>query len=328
MTELIKVIISIKDPFTLLAFFAVVTLIAFRTRTVPESLFRLVSEKISRERFYALLNRAFLYSFAVFLVLCAIAVLGQVLSYKTTARAASVEELKEELSRSEANAAAAQRAIAEYQKALSFSRDDKLGDAIASLEASLKAVPTATAREMLALLYQKAGNRDGAVKLAEQAVSEARESGDALKSAKAQRLLAAVKTPSEDHGSQACPPDAGLVGAKLNLPAGGDEFEASPLLVPCVYSGQFDVESSHPKYYKVALKPGQTLRVVLRTRGAGATSTTVALHGPNGGSLGGYTAYGESSVTKPLQYKADESGPAYVSLRGGVRGSALEISVQ
>src|SRR5262249_17558566 len=302
--------------------------LAFRTRTVQESLFRLVGEKISRERFYTLLNRALLYSFGVFLVLCGIAVLGQVLSYKTTVRAATVEELKGELARSEANATATQRAIAEYQKALTLSRDDKLSDAIASLEASIKAVPTAAARETLALLYQKAGNRDGAVRLAEQAVSEARESGDALKSAKAERLLATVSTPPQRQPSQACPPGTGLVGAKLNLPPGGDDFETSPGLVPCVYSGQFDVESSHPKYYKVALQHGQTLRVVLRTRGANAQATTVALHGPNGGSLGGYTAYGDSSVTKPLEYKADELGAAYVSLSGGVRGSALEISVR
>jgi tetratricopeptide (TPR) repeat protein len=238
MTELIKVIVSIKDPFTLLAFFAVVLLLAFRTKTVPESLFRLVGEKISRDRFYALMNRAFLYSFGVFLVLCGIAVLAQVLSYKTTARAASVDELRGELAGSKANAEAAQRAIAEYQNALTLARDDKLGDAIASLEASLKAVPTATARETLALLYQKAGNRDGAVRLAEQTVSEARESGDALKSAKAERLLAAVSTPLQLQSSQACPPDAGLVGAKLNLPPGANDFETSPLLVPCVYSGQ------------------------------------------------------------------------------------------
>lgn len=42
MTELIRVIVSIKDPFTLLAFFAVVLLIAFRTKKVLESVFRLL----------------------------------------------------------------------------------------------------------------------------------------------------------------------------------------------------------------------------------------------------------------------------------------------
>ena len=93
--ELIKVIVSIEDPFTLLAFFAVVLLLAFKTKTVPESLFRLQPE-IGRDRFYQLLNRTLLFSFAVFLVLCGIAVLGQWLTYKTSARAASLEELKTE----------------------------------------------------------------------------------------------------------------------------------------------------------------------------------------------------------------------------------------
>jgi hypothetical protein len=82
---------------------------------------------------------------------------------------------------------------------------------------------------------------------------------------------------------EACPPGAGLVGAKLKLPPGGDDFETAPLLVPCVYSGQFDVEESQPKYYKVALESGQTLKAVLRARGVGAAWTSINLHGPNGG---------------------------------------------
>ena len=134
-TELIKVIVSIKDPFTLLAFFAVVLLLAFRTKTVPESLFRLLGQKIGRDRFYQLLNRTLLYSFAVFLVLCGIAVLGQWLTYKTTARAASLEELKTELAHRDATDAAVKRAIAEYEKGLQLSQNDKLSEAIASLEA-------------------------------------------------------------------------------------------------------------------------------------------------------------------------------------------------
>jgi tetratricopeptide (TPR) repeat protein len=193
MSELIGTIVSIKDPFTLLAFFAVVLLIAFRTKTVPEAVFRLLGEKIGRDRFYALLNRALLYAFAVFLVLCGIAILGQVLGYMTAAKAASLYELEGELKLRQADAEAKQRAIAEYVKALAFSQVDKLSEAIASLEASLTAVPTAAARETLALLYQKAGNRQGAIHLAEQAVSEAHESGNAIKIAKAERLRADVK---------------------------------------------------------------------------------------------------------------------------------------
>jgi hypothetical protein len=55
-------------------------LIAFRTKTVPESMFKLVRAKITRDRFYALLNRAVLSAVGVFLVLCGIVGLGQVLS--------------------------------------------------------------------------------------------------------------------------------------------------------------------------------------------------------------------------------------------------------
>ena len=328
MTELIKVIVSIKDPFTLLAFFAVVLLLAFRTKTVPESLFRLLGQKIGRDRFYQLLNRTFLYSFAVFLVLCGIAVLGQWLTYKTTARAASLEELKIELAQRDVTDAAVKRATAEYEKALQLSQNDKLSEAIASLEASLKAVPTVTARETLALLYQEAGNRDGAIRLAKEAVSEARGSGNAVNIVKAERLLASVGTTSQPMPSQPCPANAGLIGEKLSLPSGGVNFETAPLLVPCVYSGQFDVEGAERKYYKVAVNGGQTLSVVFRTRGVDAKTVNIALHGPDGGHLGGWTVYGESNVTKPLEYKADQSGAAYVSLSGGVRGSALDISVR
>jgi hypothetical protein len=70
------------------------------------------------------------------------------------------------------------------------------------------------------------------------------------------------------------------------------------------------------------------LRVILRTRDVNAHSTTVKLHGPDGGILNGYTLYGESNRSRALEYKADELGTAYVSLSGGVRGSALEISVK
>jgi hypothetical protein len=328
MTELIKVIVSIKDPFTLLAFFAVILLLAFRTKKVPESLFRLVGQKINRDRFYVLVNRLFLYSFAVFVVLCGIAVLGQVLSYLTTAKVASVEELKQEVALRTADDAASQRAITEYQKAIELSGQNKIDEAIAALQASLRAVPTATARETLALLYQKAGNRNAAIRSAEQAVLEARGSEGAVQTVRAERLLASVTTPTQTKPAQSCPPSAGLVGAKLNLPPGGGDFETATLLTPCVYAGQFDVEQSEPVHYKVALEAGQTIRVVLRTRAVDAASATVRMHGPDGGFIHGSSASTESTLTSPLEYKADESGSAYVTLTGGVRGSALEISVK
>jgi len=328
MSELIKATVSIKDPFTLLAFLAVILLVAFRTKTVPESVFKLVGEKISRERFYQLVHRAFLYVFAVFLVLCGVAVLGQVLGYMTTARAASLEELKDELALRHVDHDASRRAMEEYQKGLAQAQDQKLSDAIASLESSLKAVPTAAARETLALLYQKAGETKRAIQLAEQAVSAARETGDAVKTAKAERLLNTVSASPPASTAKSCPSDAGMIGPKLDLPPGGETFETAPLLVPCVYKGVIDTENGQWRYYKLAVPRGQTLKVVMRTRDANASSTEIRLHGPDGANLGGYSAYGDSVLTKPVEYKADEAAAAYVSVSGGVRGSAFDFSIR
>ena len=243
MADLIKVIVGVKDPITLLAFFAIVLLIAFRTKSVPESVFRLIGEKIGRDRFYRLVNRTMIYAFAVFLVLAAVAVLGQVLNYKTTVRVASVEDLKAELAESQADEEAAQRAIAEYEKALSLARNDAtVNEAIVSLKASLDAVPTATARETLALLYQRVGNRGEAVRLADEVATDARRSGDAVQVARAERLIetAAVQPPARAV-SERCPSDAGFVGPKLTLPLGGDDFERATLVTPCFYTPQVDI---------------------------------------------------------------------------------------
>jgi hypothetical protein len=148
----------------------------------------------------------------VFLVLCGIAVLGQVLNYKTAVRAASVEDLKEELAFRHADDTTARHALEEYQKGLALAQNQKLSDAIGSLESSLKAVPTAAARETLALRYQKVSNRTGAIELAEKAVQTARETGGAVKTVRAERLLSAVQAPAPAVVSKACPSGAGLIG--------------------------------------------------------------------------------------------------------------------
>ena len=281
MSELIRTVVSIKDPFTLFAFLAVILLVAFRTKTVPESVFKLIGEK-SWERFSSLLNRSLLYGLAAFLVLCGIAVLGQVLGYMTTARAASVEEVKAELALRKTDAPdAAKVAIDAYQKGLTFAQNDKLSEAIASLEASLKAVPTVTARETLALLHHRVGNTTRAMELAEQAVSESRDTG-AVNTARAERVLNDVSAPRVV-SPKGCPADAGLVGAKLDLPPGGDSFETAAVLVPCVYRGLIDIETTQWKYYKLALQSSQTLAVVFRLRDSDAHfQNSLRLHGPAG----------------------------------------------
>jgi hypothetical protein len=205
MSELISTAVDIKDPFTLFAFLAVILLVAFKTKTVPESVFKLLGDKITRERFYRLLNRSLAYGFVVFLVLCGVAVVGQVLDYLTTAKAASIDQLKTELTLRHSDDEAAQRALEAYEKGLALAQTDKLSEAIASLESSLKAVPTSAARETLALLYQRLGNTEGASKLAEQALAEARTSGHALNTARAERFVRQVgssRPPSELAGER------------------------------------------------------------------------------------------------------------------------------
>ena len=327
MSELIQAVVSIKDPFTLFAFLAVILLIAFRTKSVPESMFKLVSAKITRDRFYTLLNRAMLSAIGIFLVLCGIAVLGQVLSYKTAVGAASVDDLREELARRHADDTAARHALEAYQKGVALAQDQKLSDAIRLLESSVKAVPTAAAQETLALLYQRAGNRTAAIRSAEQAVLESRENGSAVQTARAERLLKSVQVPATAFVQKECPPGAGLVGPKLDLPPGGDTFETAPVLAPCAYIGVMDSDKSQWAYYRFALQPAQTLKVAMRSRDSDAKYIHMRLHGPNGGELGNYYTYDASAVTKPLEYKAEESGNAYVSMAGGVRGSAFEFAI-
>jgi hypothetical protein len=70
--------------------------------------------------------------------------------------------------------------------------------------------------------------------------------------------------------------------------------------------------------------------IVMRSRddNRGFMSLRLRLHGPNGGVIGGYSTNNESTVTDPLEYRADESGPVYVSVHGAVRESAFEFAIQ
>ena len=287
-----------------------------------------MNAKVTRERFHQLLNRSIAYTFIVFLLLCGIAILGQVLDYKTTVKAASLEELKVELQASQADREAARQAIAHYEASVVMAQNRKVGEAIASLEASMKAVPTATARETLALLYQQVGDQPRAMRLAEDAVRSAREHGTAVEKAKAARLLDTVRV-TRPHVTSACPADAGLIGPKIDLPGGGEDFENATPLVPCIYSGVADISGGAWQFFKLSVPQGRTLRVVMRLRSNNAEATWIRLHGPDGGSLTEpHYAFQESSITGPLEYKADAAETIYVALKGGVRGTAFDFGVR
>ena len=109
MNELIKALINIKDPFTMLAFLAVVVLLALRTKAVPELFFGLLKDKLTKEKFAHLLHRMMVYGLTVFVVLAGLAVLAQVLAYKAKAQPSSNAEMVAELKNLKADEAAKQK---------------------------------------------------------------------------------------------------------------------------------------------------------------------------------------------------------------------------
>src|SRR5947209_6537820 len=66
MVELIKGLASVRDGLTLIAFLSLVLLLALRTKKVPELVFGLVRDKLTRQQFYALLNRVLTLGFIAF----------------------------------------------------------------------------------------------------------------------------------------------------------------------------------------------------------------------------------------------------------------------
>ena len=156
--------------------------------------------------------------------------------------------------------------------------------------------------------------------------------------ARAERLLNDLKTPDRYIQPKGCPPGAGLVGSKLDLPPGGEEYETSPLLLPCAYRGLNDTKDggyqNRPtlewRYYKLAVQRGQTVKVTFRMRDKAVDYPfqllKVRLHQPNG-ALAHEDYAMQPAEGKAIEYKAEQMGFAYVSVNGVVRGAAFEFSV-
>src|SRR5213080_3251180 len=155
MNELIKALINIKDPFTLLAFLSVVVLLALRIKAVPETFFGLLKDKLTKERFAHLLHRVMVYGLIVFVMLTGLAVLAQVLAYKAKAQPASDAEMKAELQNLKADESAKQKALEQYEKSLVLIGENKFDEAIESLKVSIAQVQTLSAEYTLAYLYER-----------------------------------------------------------------------------------------------------------------------------------------------------------------------------
>ena len=126
-----------------------------------------------------------------------------------------------------------------------------------------------------------------------------------------------------------------MVGAKLELPTDAETFEQAPLLLPCAYRGVADTDKAKWKYYKLQIEKGQTLKVTSRLRdselpdlGDREFRLYVRVHDGNGGLIGNGCAIWKASERCEQEYKAAESGFAFVSMRWIVRDAAFLVSIQ
>ena len=132
-----------------------------------------------------------------------------------------------------------------------------------------------------------------------------------------------------------CPPGASMVGAKLDLATDADSFEQAPLLLPCAYRGAEDTDRARWKYYKVQVEKGQTLKITARLRdaelpdiGYGDRRLFVRLHDVNGGLVGQGCNMWQPSEACVQEYKAADSGFAFISMRWVMRDAAFLIAIQ
>jgi hypothetical protein len=290
MVELIKGLAQVRDALTLIAFLALVLLVAFRTKKVPELFFGLLRDKLTRQQFYALTHRGMTFGFVGFLALLPLAVISQVLGYWTQPNALTLSDLRHELSNVKASEEQKIHAEAQYKLGMDHLADRDLTGAIASLQESVKALPTLTAQEMLTYLYRQKRDFANASTTWEAAVKTARERGDAL----------ALVRLDKDGVPRSVPDAEGehdLIGAKISLPKGGDDYESAQTISPGLYEcAGPDVCAS---WYKLTLRPGQQLLVKFRNPPAGGLAG-ITLFGTNGERLdvkgdGPGTLYGNSA---------------------------------
>jgi tetratricopeptide (TPR) repeat protein len=261
MTDLIRALIQIKTPISLFAFVSFFFLLAFRTKQVPELFFALAREKLTKERFAQLLHRFMLFAFTAFVLLCVMAVAGQVLAVKTQPRPLSLEDLRSELTSGTGSEDQKQVALKEYADGLAYIQTRDFAQAIQALQKSIESIPSLAAQMTLAYLYQKQGDRENAKKYATAARSLASLRGDSLAQVRLEKLSDGAG--SEGSGSR------GLVGNKVPVPEGGSKFEDAVAISPGLYITTRELATGVYEYFKVRLNAGQTLRLDFRTPDAG-----------------------------------------------------------
>jgi hypothetical protein len=197
-----------------------VFLAAFRTKRVRELLFDLIKSGDPKPRLSKLLNRFMVFAFAAFVVVCGVAVVGQVLAYKTQAQPVPANDLRVESNTSSASQEQKEAAIKAYSDGLAQAHLHNIAQAIQDLQASIGAIPTLSAQITLAYLYQKTGDQENARKYTAAAESLATQRGDTLAQVRLQRLR------------DSSPKAESLMGDKKPFPEGGKSYEDAVAISP------------------------------------------------------------------------------------------------
>lgn len=310
MTDLIRALIQVKTPLSLFAFVSLVFLVAFRTKRVPELFFGLAREKLTKERFAQLLHRFMLFAFTAFVLLCVIAVAGQILALKTQPRPLSLDDLRGELKIASGSEDRKQVALKEYADGLAHIQERDFAQAIQALQKSVESIPTLSAQITLAYLYEKQGDRENAKKYATAAQSLASLRGDSMAQVRLEQLSASGS--GEARGSRL------LVGDKAPLPEGGKAFEEAVAISPGLYVTTHDLAPNVFQYFRLRLKAGQTLRIDLRTPDAGGTAGASIYD--SDGVLKQSDNASHSGELKTVRWSPEVNGVIYLSIgnRSGV----------
>jgi hypothetical protein len=303
MVDLIKGLAQVRDGLTLIAFLSLVLLVAFRTRRVPELLFVLVRDKLTRQQFALLLRRFMVLGFCAFLALVSLAALSQALGHLTASKGLTISDLRSELAKAKESEDLKTHAEAQYGAGMEkLSRHD-LDGAIASLQASIQTIPTQTAEEMLIYLYRQKGDLDRAAAAWEKASKVARERGDIL-------ALARLDNGTVPHTIPSSEGDHDLIGVHAPLPTGGDTVDTAVALLPEMYRC---VGSDRCKsWFKLNLREGQRLAARFRTP-ASQSSALTAIYDTNGGRV--QQAYAEwPSQICQIDWTAKVNGSHFIQI--------------
>ncbi|HYX29378.1 MAG TPA: tetratricopeptide repeat protein [Pyrinomonadaceae bacterium] len=319
MSDLIKALINVKDPFALLAFLSVVLLLMLRVKAVPALFFGLLKDKLTKDKFAFLLHRVMIYGLVVFVLLAGLAVVGQILAYKTKAQPATLAEIQTELQSTTGDDGAKQKALQQYQNGLALIDQNKFDEAIESLKASLQQVQTLSAEYTLAYLYERQNKPEEARQHAAKAQELAQQQGSSLSQVKTADLSREIAAKS------AAPPPV-LSADKHALPMGGDSLERAVRISPGAYLGQEDWPK---KYFSIALRANQTVKITFITSDdqPDMSNSTVRFYDRDESFLiGNYTSGRKSKGI--VEYKVTADGTYFLSLEGRVRGTDYVISVQ